>query len=149
MATRDFQIYTFSCTTQKAKENVSRPKPTALRALPSNQCPALESCPQSCRRYSNGRLLLFFLFYFSSSISCEQTKGRFFPPSSIWISISSQNSRFRAQGFWHRWISCEDYLWGNLHLNMLIKVMICKASFYGRRVFNSHCWDWKKKLQSE
>lgn len=147
MATRDFQIYTFSCTTQKAEENVSRPKPTALRALPSNQCPALESCPQSCRRYSNGRLLLFFLFYFSSSISCEQTKGRFSPP---FFNLNfNQFSKLKVPCSRHRWISCEDYLRGNLHLNMLIKVMICKASFYGRRVFNSHCWDWKKKLQSE
>lgn len=75
--------YILSCTTQKAKENVSRPKPTALRALPSNQCPALECCPQSCRRYSNGRLLLLFLFYFSSSISCEQTKGKSPPPFNL------------------------------------------------------------------
>lgn len=77
---RETFIYILSCTTQKAKENGSRPKPTALRALLSNQCPAPESCSQSCRRYSNGRLLLFFLVYFSSSISCEQTKGKSLPP---------------------------------------------------------------------
>lgn len=72
--------YILSRTTQKAKENVSRPKAAALTALLSNRCRALESRSQSCRRYSNGRLLLFFWVYFSSSNSCEQTKGKSPPP---------------------------------------------------------------------